>query len=42
LSITVAEDGTVLVNDVAVVAADLEASNGIIHVVGGVLLPTRQ
>lgn len=42
LAITIADDGTVLVNDVAVVAADLEASNGIIHVVGGVLLPTRQ
>ena len=31
--------GGVMINDATVVAADIEASNGVIHVVEGVLLP---
>jgi len=41
VTITVAEDGAILINDVPVVAADVQASNGVIHVLGGVLLPER-
>ncbi|MYI56360.1 MAG: fasciclin domain-containing protein, partial [Acidimicrobiia bacterium] len=38
--ITVSIDGgTVMVNDATVVATDIEASNGIIHVIDTVLLP---
>ncbi|MCY3648105.1 MAG: fasciclin domain-containing protein [Acidimicrobiaceae bacterium] len=33
------DGGTVMVNDATVVAADIEASNGIIHVIDTVLLP---
>jgi uncharacterized surface protein with fasciclin (FAS1) repeats len=33
------EEGTVKVNDASVVAADVEASNGVIHVIDTVLLP---
>lgn len=33
------EGDTLFVNGVEVIAADVEASNGVIHVVGGVLLP---
>ncbi|MGI9203813.1 MAG: fasciclin domain-containing protein [Woeseiaceae bacterium] len=32
-------DGNVLINDATVVAADVEASNGVIHVVNKVILP---
>lgn len=32
-------DGKVLINDAEVVTADVETSNGIIHVIGKVLLP---
>lgn len=39
LAITVAEDGTVMVNDATVITADIGASNGIIHVIDKVLLP---
>ena len=39
-TLTVKIDGaTVTVNDVPVVQADVEASNGVVHVIGGVLLP---
>ena len=38
VAITV-EGGTVMVNDATVVAADIEASNGVIHVIDSVLLP---
>lgn len=38
--ITVTIDGsTVMVNDATVVAADIEASNGVIHVIDSVILP---
>ena len=33
------DGATVTVNDVPVVKADVEASNGVVHVIGGVLLP---
>jgi uncharacterized surface protein with fasciclin (FAS1) repeats len=33
------ENGTVMVNDATVVATDIEASNGVIHVIDSVLLP---
>jgi len=39
VTITIAEDGTVMVNDATVVAADIEASNGVIHVIDTVLIP---
>lgn len=39
-TLTVKIDGdTVTVNGVPVVQADVEASNGVVHVIGGVLLP---
>jgi uncharacterized surface protein with fasciclin (FAS1) repeats len=33
------EDGNVFINDAAVIIADIEASNGVIHVIDSVLLP---
>jgi len=33
------EDGNVFVNDVQVTTTDIEASNGVIHVINGVLIP---
>lgn len=40
VTITVTEDGEVFLNDtVQVIITDIEASNGIIHVIDGVLLP---
>jgi uncharacterized surface protein with fasciclin (FAS1) repeats len=36
------EGDTIFVNGVEVVAADIEASNGVIHLVGGVLLPPTE
>ena len=38
LTITV-EDGAVMIDDALVVTADIEASNGVIHVIDAVLLP---
>jgi len=35
-------DGAVYVNDVMVTTADIEASNGVIHVIDGVLIPPAQ
>ncbi|MGR2739072.1 fasciclin domain-containing protein [Billgrantia sp. Q4P2] len=32
-------DGSVMINDASVIQADIEASNGVIHVIDGVLLP---
>ena len=37
--ISVAEDGSVMVNDANVAIADIKASNGVIHVVDAVLVP---
>ena len=39
LEITVADDGTVMVNNANVVTADIIASNGVIHVIDAVLVP---
>ncbi|MCX6363121.1 MAG: fasciclin domain-containing protein [Actinobacteria bacterium] len=39
LKITVNADGTVMVNDANVTTADIETSNGVIHVIDSVLLP---
>ena len=39
IMITVDEDGTIFVNDNEIVESDIEASNGVIHVIEGVLLP---
>jgi len=40
IPLTITREGeTVLVNDIPVVAADVPASNGVIHVLGSVLLP---
>ena len=39
LDITVAEDGTVMVNGATVVTADIETANGVIHVIDTVLVP---
>ena len=39
LVITVQEDGRIFVNGVPIYQADIEASNGVIHVIGGVLTP---
>ncbi len=36
------EDGTVMVNDATVVMADVEASNGVIHVIDAVILPPEE
>jgi uncharacterized surface protein with fasciclin (FAS1) repeats len=33
------KDGEAYINNSQIVATDVEASNGIIHVIGGVLLP---
>jgi polar amino acid transport system substrate-binding protein len=42
LEIVVAEDGTVTVNGATVVTADVEATNGVIHVIDAVLLPPTE
>jgi transforming growth factor-beta-induced protein len=39
LTIKVAADGTVMVNDATVTTADIETSNGVIHVIDTVLVP---
>nr|MCU0465228.1 fasciclin domain-containing protein [Anaerolineae bacterium] len=39
LVITVTEDGSVMVNNAMVLVADLNASNGIIHIIDTVLVP---
>ena len=42
LDITVADDGTVMVNGATVVTADIETANGVIHVIDTVLVPARK
>jgi uncharacterized surface protein with fasciclin (FAS1) repeats len=37
--ITIMTEGGVMVNDANVIAADIEASNGVIHVIDAVILP---
>lgn len=40
LNVVVGEDGTVTINQATVTEVDLTASNGVVHVIDGVLLPT--
>jgi uncharacterized surface protein with fasciclin (FAS1) repeats len=42
ISISVTDDGVFLNDSVQVVEVDLEASNGVIHVINGVLLPPSE
>ena len=42
LDISVGEDGTVMVNGATVVTADIETSNGVIHVIDTVLVPASE
>ncbi|MCA9883438.1 MAG: fasciclin domain-containing protein, partial [Anaerolineae bacterium] len=43
ITITVNEDGTVMLNDtVEVIETDIMGSNGVIHIVDGVLLPPME
>jgi transforming growth factor-beta-induced protein len=42
LMITIGDDGSVMINDSTVVAPDVEASNGVIHVIDSVLLPATE
>jgi len=42
ITITIAEDGTAMVNDAVVTTADIETSNGVIHVIDSVLLPPAE
>ena len=38
-TVTIGVDGGVTVNDATVIIADIEASNGVIHVIDSVILP---
>jgi uncharacterized surface protein with fasciclin (FAS1) repeats len=40
LDISIEDDGTVMVNGAKVVTADIETSNGVIHVIDTVLVPS--
>lgn len=42
LTITTADDGTVLVNSAQLIQADIVATNGVIHLINGVLLPPAE
>ncbi len=42
LTFTVGTDGSVMIGDVKVIATDIEASNGVIHVIDGVLMPPAE
>lgn len=39
LTVTIKDDGTVMIGDATVVTADVDASNGVVHVIDTVLLP---
>lgn len=39
LAVTVADDGTVRVNDATVIQVDIEAANGVLHLINAVLMP---
>lgn len=39
LPVTVSDDGTVMIGEATVVATDVEADNGVIHVIDAVLMP---
>lgn len=42
LEIKINDDGTVMVGDATVTTADIETSNGVIHVIDTVLVPPAQ
>ena len=42
LTITIGDDGSVMINDSTVATPDVEASNGVIHVIDSVLLPATE
>lgn len=42
LNVTQAPDGGVMVNDATVVRADLQATNGVLHVIDTILLPSNE
>jgi uncharacterized surface protein with fasciclin (FAS1) repeats len=42
LKVTVKDDGTVMINDATVTTADIETSNGVIHVIDTVLVPASK
>lgn len=42
LTVTVAEDGSILVNGIKVITPDIPATNGIIHVIEAVLVPPME
>ena len=42
LTVTIGDDGSVMINDATVVTADVEASNGVIHVIDTVLVPPSE
>ena len=39
LAVTVADDGTVRINDATVTQVDIEAANGVLHLIDAVLMP---
>lgn len=41
LLVSVAADGTVMIGDATVVTADVEASNGVVHIIDSVIVPTE-
>ena len=42
LAISIGDDGSVMINDVQVASPDVESSNGVIHVIDGVLIPASE
>lgn len=42
LTVTVAEDGSILINGVKVITSDIQATNGVIHVIEAVLVPPME
>jgi transforming growth factor-beta-induced protein len=42
LTVTIGDDGSVMINDATVAAPDVEASNGVIHVIDSVLIPASE
>ena len=42
LTVTIGDDGSVMINDATVVTPDVEASNGVIHVIDSVLIPPSE
>ncbi|MBZ0308857.1 MAG: fasciclin domain-containing protein, partial [Anaerolineae bacterium] len=42
LTVTVAEDGSILINGIKVITSDIQATNGVIHVIEAVLVPSME